>query len=233
MASVEKLIESSLDRFQESHFHIHSLEQFYHDADPFRWSLNCFIRSLKEIPQLVQMDLQNRAGFPEWFRQERAKLVTDPLIAFLSEKRDFVVHRGMFVPGSSGYIGITEGRGVKSGLGMPIDPLMDSDSAMLLYICSVQGKRDFLGVLDVNDEESMPCVQRIWKLPPFEDEVLDLAAKAWLRVGDCIKAVINWLGHDAPELSLTCRHSTQRVQFKVYDRAVLLEWQKDCGKRSA
>ena len=99
-------IESSLDRFQEAHFWIHALERYYHDAEPFRWHLNAFLRALKEVPQLITMELQNEAGFVAWFRDHRGKLASDPLLNILSKRRDFVVHRGMLLPDSRGTLGI-------------------------------------------------------------------------------------------------------------------------------
>jgi hypothetical protein len=105
-------IDPALDRFQEAHFWIHTLEEFYHYADPFRWHLNAFLKSLKEVPQLIQMGLQNEDGFPDWFATARTGLRADPLMKVLFDHRDFVVHRGMLVPDSWGAIGITEGSGI-------------------------------------------------------------------------------------------------------------------------
>ena len=156
----------------------------------------------------------------------RANLNSDPLISFLADKRDFVVHRGMFVPGSIGVIGITEGRGIKAGLVRPIDPLRDSDEVMQAYLLSVKEYGDTFGFLQP-DEESLPCVRRLWKIPPFDEEVLDLAAQAWLRVGELACAVIRWLGSEPPQLSLNCRHSSQQVQVKVYEREALEKWMKE------
>lgn len=47
----------SLDRFRESHFWIHQMEGYYHEADQFRWHLNAFLKALKEVSQLLLMDL--------------------------------------------------------------------------------------------------------------------------------------------------------------------------------
>jgi hypothetical protein len=217
MENVIGKIESCSDRFQESHFWIHSMEQFYHYADPFRWHLNAFLRSLKEVPQLLQMELQNEAGFSKWFRNHRAKLASDPLISFLSKQRDYVVHRGMLIPGSKGAIGLTEGRGIKFGLSFPIHPLEDSDHAMHRYLSVSKEHGDILELLRP-DEESLPCVKREWRIPSFDEEVLDLAAVAWLRVGETIASVLHWLGVEPPQLSLDCRHSSQQVQYKLYER---------------
>ncbi|MBI1965494.1 MAG: hypothetical protein HYS46_04525 [Betaproteobacteria bacterium] len=215
-------IESALDRFRESHFWIHTLEQFYHYSDPFRWHLNAFLKSLKEVPQLIQMGLQNEENFPTWFREEKDRLLSDPLMKFLSEQRDFVVHRGMLVPNSYGGIGLTEGRGFKAGLTFPIHPMEDSDGAMERYLHMVVGHRDFLELL-VPDDDSLPCVHRIWRVLPFKEEIVDLAARAWLRTGETVNAVVEWMGVEPQELSLDCRHSSQTVQYKLYDREKLSE----------
>lgn len=213
-------IESALDRFREAHFWIHTLEQYYHFADPFRWHLNAFLKSIKEVPPLIQMGLQNRPGFSAWFRVERERLRADPLMRFLSEQRDFVVHRGTLVPNSHGSIGITEGRGFKLGLTFPVHPLEDSDAAMHRYLRHVVEYRDFLEIL-LPDDDSLPCIERVWRMPPFDEELVDLAAQAWLRTGEMVNAVVAWMSETPQELSLDCRHSAQQVQFKIFDRTRL------------
>lgn len=215
-------ISAAVDRFQESHFWIHALENFYHYADPFRWHLNAFLKALKEIPQLLQMELQNEPGFPDWFREKNEKFRADLLVKYLAEKRDFVVHRGMLVPNSEAMIGITEGRGVKLGLTLPISPRDDSDDGMSNYLWHVAQARDTLGIL-VPDDDSLPCVHRIWRLPRFEDEIVDVAARAWLRTGEVMNAVAEWLGEASQPLALDCRHTSQQVQFKLYSREKLRE----------
>ncbi len=213
-------IPAALDRFGEAHFWIHGMERFYHDADPFRWHLNAFLRSLKEIPQLLAMELQSEAGFAEWYQVRRCELGKDPLVARLRKDRDFVVHRGMLLPASSGYIGVTEGRGLKLGMGQPIHPLEDSDAAMDRFLEAIAVAGDVLGILH-DDEESLPCVYREWKLEPFEADTLEVCAQAWLRVGDLIAQTLRWFGAKPPPLDLECRHSSQDVQFKMYDREEL------------
>lgn len=152
-------IESALDRFREAHFWIHMLEQYYHHADPFRWHFNAFIKSIKEVPQLLLMGLQNRKGFARWYRAKRENLSSDPLMSYLAGQRDFIVHRGMLVPSSHGAIGITEGRGFKHGLTFPVHPLEDNDNAMHRYLHQVLEHGDFLKIL-MPDEDSLPCIHR-------------------------------------------------------------------------
>jgi hypothetical protein len=214
-------IGAALDRFQEAHFWIHMMEEYYHHADQFRWFLNAFLKALKEVPDLVQMAMQNEDGFTAWFRERRTELRADPLIDVLSEKRDFVVHQSMLIPESSGVVGITEGRGFKTGITAPIHPLENSEDALVRLAQATQ-EVDFLG-LTTPDEDSLPCVQREWRLKEFDEEFVDVCAKAWLRMGETLEAVLRWQGADPPPLSLDCRHDSRRVRMKVFDRDALLE----------
>jgi hypothetical protein len=100
-------IEGSFDRFQEAHFWIHSLESYYHQAAQFRWHLGGFLKALKEVPQLLRVEVQNEPGFAEWFRGQIGGLRRDPLIAFLSKQRDIIVHQRMLVPNSQCTVGGT------------------------------------------------------------------------------------------------------------------------------
>lgn len=213
-------IEGAFDRFQEAHFWIHGLESHYHNAAQFRWHLNAFLKALKEVPQLLQMELQHQPGFPGWFRERRRQLSDDPLIAFLSQQRNIVVHRRMLIPNSQCKVGVTEHRGMKLGMGLNVDPREDSDHAMHRYLAVAAERGDFLGIL-IPDEDSIPCVQRVWRLSGFDEEVVEVCARAWLRTGETILEVIRWMGVEPPFLSIDCRHAEQKVQFKLYDRAKL------------
>ena len=188
----------ALDRFQEAHFWIHMMEQHYHYANPFRWYLNVFLKAIKEVPDLIQMAMQNEKDFTTWFHQEREVLRTDPLLKVFFKNRDLIVHRDMLVPKSSGTIGITEGKGFKSGVTLPIHPLEDSDDAILRYARHFSG-HDFLG-LTTPDEDSAPCVYRQWRINDFDEELVDLCATAWLKVGNAITAVLHWQGTNQPPL---------------------------------
>ena len=213
-------IPASFDRFQEAHFWIHGLENSYHQASHFRWHLNAFLKSLKEVPQLLNMELQNEDGFTDWFRDQKSRLNEDPLISYLSKQRDIVVHQRMLVPESRCSVGVTELRGMKLGMGLNIDPREDSDYAMNRYLNVAAERGDFLGIL-MRDEDSIPCVHRIWRIADFDDDLVEVCARAWLRTGEVVTEVVRWMGADPPPLSLDCRHGDQKVQFKLYDREKL------------
>ena len=176
-----------------------------------------FLKALKEVPQLLKMELQNEAEFKVWFKAHQVQLEADSLIDYLSKERDVVVHRHMLLPKSAGFVGVTEGRGIKLGFSFPINPLEDSDHAMECYLQYARTHGDVFNLL-TPDEESLPCVQRKWKLESFDDELIELCATAWLRLGKTIAVVLGWLGEDVPPLSLDYRHGVQQVQFKLYNR---------------
>jgi len=212
-------LNSTLDRFQEAHLWLHMMEQSYHHADPFRWYLNVFLKAIYEVPILINMELQNRSGFPKWFANQRRVLQSDPLIDALYKGRDRIVHKKMLLPKSRAVVGLTEGRGIKLGFGMNINPLEDSDHGMHWYLAA----GDFLDIL-VPDEDSLPCVEREWRLPDFDEELIDLCSRAWLRVSVTVADVLKLLGEDVPPQTLTCRRTHQAVRFKTYSRDTLRKW---------
>jgi len=216
-------IPSSIDRLLEAGFHVRQMDEVFHFADEFRWSLNCFLRALKEVPQIIRMELQYKVGFKAWFDGRYEAVRTDALIQYFGKQRDGVVHKQMLKPASSGFVGITEGRGIKLGIGVPIDPLQDSDIAMQKYLHFCAGHDDLMGVLG-DDEESLPCIERTWKLDQFPDEdVTDLAARAWQKMADLMSDVAVWLGNEPIPFKLS-RAPTKWIRIKMYDREKLREY---------
>src|SRR6266403_1072540 len=65
-----------LDRLRESHWFIHQMVEHYHSADRFRYSLNAFLRSLKEIRPMLQQGMQGVNGFKDWFSVHGESLKT-------------------------------------------------------------------------------------------------------------------------------------------------------------
>ncbi len=68
MTCAHSQVEAALDRWLECHWHIHQMEGNYHYPDPFRYALNSYIRALKEIPQILRMELQNHADYRTYFQ---------------------------------------------------------------------------------------------------------------------------------------------------------------------
>jgi hypothetical protein len=176
---------SSFDRMDEAAWFIRLMEENYHNADKFRWSLNSFLRTLKEIMQVVTVEVQHDKKLIELTAKKKAELSSDPLLSYLFKQRDIVVHQSMLKPLSKGYIGFTRGRGLKLGVGLPIDPLVDSVQAILKYISHAAKSSDFMGILYTEEDGSgeYTCVKREWKMSQFPNiEITQLAANAWEKV---------------------------------------------------
>jgi hypothetical protein len=83
-------IDAALDRWSECHWHIHQMEANYHTPNPFRYSLNSFLRAIKEIPQILKMELQNHTEFKDNFKPLIDSIKKNELMSFLNKKRDFI-----------------------------------------------------------------------------------------------------------------------------------------------
>lgn len=218
-ASIIKSLESSFDRLEEAAWFIRMMEEHYHKADHFRWSLNSFLRALKEVTQLVTMEVQQNAEVSEWLRAEKRALVQEPLVAMLFKQRDMIVHKSMLKPASKGSVGFTRGRGLKIGLGMPIDPLADSEEAILRYIHHAAKKMDFLGILYTEEDGGgeYTCVHREWRLEQFPDqELTQLAAHAWIRIAKLTLDAATKLGARVVEPKFALQ-DPNKVQFEMYN----------------
>lgn len=224
---------STLDRLDEAGWFIHMMEEHYHKADRFRWCLNSFLRSLKEVVQLLTMEVQQNATASKWLRQEKQTLYDEPIISFLFKQRDIVVHKSMLKPASAGSVGFTRGRGLKIGLGMPIDPLSDSEEAILRYIHFAAKGKDFLGILYTEDDGGgeYTCVHREWRLDQFPDkELTELAAQAWERIAQLTLDVATKLGANVikPKFKLG---NPDQVRFEIYNPEWIKEQLEDAKAR--
>lgn len=224
MSCIHKEIEASLDRWQEVHWQIHQIEKHYHDPDGVRFSFNSLIRAAKEIPQLLSMELQNRSDYSEHIRPHLDELKADPLFSLLSEKRNFIVHRGVLEVHSSGAIGTTEGRGWKISASFPVHPWESSDEAYLRFkkTCKAnKNVRDLLGP----DCDSWPMLQRKWCLPEFPDrDFLEVAITTWHTAGKTLSDILVHLGGDALDTQLLCAHDPNRVRRREYSQAEFFQF---------
>ncbi|MHB0805296.1 hypothetical protein [Stutzerimonas nitrititolerans] len=218
-------LSSSFDRIDEAAWFIRLMEENYHSANKFRWSLNSFLRTLKEIMQLVSMEVQGSKELSKLVAAKKSELSNDPLIAFLYKQRDIVVHKEMLKPASRGSVGFTRGRGMKLGLDLPIDPLSDSREAIKKYIYFAAKDTDFMGILYTEEDGGgeYTCVQRQWRLSQFpETEITELAASAWEKVAQAFFDVAGEMGAKLIKPTFKLGNPNQ-VQFEIYNP----EWVKE------
>lgn len=194
------------------------MEANYHAPDCFRYSLNSFIRSVKEIPQLLKMELQNEPGYKTGFKPLIESLRRNVLFEKLSKHRDFIVHRGMLEVLSTGQAGTTEGRGVKIAFGFNISPYESSDDAYERYKEACRSNKVFRGMAGP-DCDSSPCIWRAWRIQEFPDmELLELAISAWRLIGEVLSQIVVLHGGDALDLSFSCRHDPESIKVKVFSQ---------------
>ena len=219
MNCVHKSIESSLDRFSEAHWQIHQIEQHYHSPEGARFSFNAFIRAIKEIPQILLMELQNRSDYSTIIKPKIETLKENSLFFLLSKKRDYVVHKGMLDVHSSGTIGTTEGRGFKIGFSFAVAAWETSDEAYSRFI-KVCRSDTFLRELMGPDCDSWPILQRKWCLPDFPDQdFLSVAVTAWETCGTVISEILVHLGGEPLDTTLLCAPDPDKVRRKEYSQA--------------
>lgn len=202
-----KTLGSSMDRLNEAQWYVELMQEHYHCAAKFRWALSSFLRAIKEVSQIISMEVQVNNDLKEWYKEKRKEISKDPIISYLSKQRDIVVHQKALETASKGTIGFTRNKKLKLGLGISIDPSHDSEEAILTYINFAAKESDFLGILYTEHDGSgeFTAVVREWCLDEHLDtEVTLLCKHAWEML---IKVVVDlgcMLGADlfAPELKM-------------------------------
>ena len=211
-------IASSLDRWTECHWHLHQMESNYHVPDPFRYSLNSFIRSAKEVPGILMSDLQRHPKVRAEVDSELKKLSKNPLFATLKKRRDFLVHRGMLAPKSHGRIGTTEGSRVKITFPFHVVAHETSEEAYERYKAVCRNDR-FLRQLTGPDCDSAPTLWRTWQIEDFPDQdLLEVAFDSWQLLGKILSATTVALGSTPLDLTMSCRHDPKAIQLKKFSQ---------------
>jgi hypothetical protein len=206
----------------EVHWHIHQIEWHYHIPEGFRFSFNSFIRSAKEVPAIIRMELQNHQDYREKIKPIVDRLREDPLFRKISGRRDFLVHRGMLETRSEGMIGTTEGRGFKFGFRFNLYPFESSDAAYERFKAICREDRDIRELMGP-DCDSWPCVYREWKTDDFDEELLEVAVNTWKAIGKTLTDIVEHLGAGPLDLSLSCRHEPERVKMREFSQRDFLE----------
>lgn len=217
MTCAHQKIEAALDRWQESHWHLHQLEDHYHDADAFRYSMNAFIRALREIPDLVNMSIQNNAEFVAWHKPIRKTLETeDRLIVQIFKHRRYIVHQSMLKPKSKAYMAAIRAYTIKMQFPFHVDPFEDSDAAVKRFLKMTKENPVLLGML-APDEVQVLALIREWHIEGFDDEITTVFRSAWLRIGEYLSGVLEFLGGERlPNTCPNCFKDPREHYYKKY-----------------
>jgi len=211
-------IEAALDRWSECHWHIHQMEANYHTPDLFRYSLNSFIRAVKEIPQILKMELQNHSQYRSDFKPIIDSFRSNELMSLLHKKRDFIVHQGMLDILSKGSVGTTEGRGIKISIGFNVSPHESTQEAYERFKSLCKNDNVIRGLAGP-DCDSWPMIRREWRIQEIpEHELLELSVNAWRLIGEVISEIVVKLGGESLDLSFSCRHDPEKVKTMEFSQ---------------
>lgn len=212
---IHTIMQASLDRWQECHWHLHQMEANYHEPEPFRFSFNSFIRAVKEVPNVLVHDLQRRPEVKRAIEPELGELRRSELFSLLGKRRDFVVHRGMLELNSKGSVGTTEGSRIKISFPFYVAPTESSDEAYERYKQACRTDKLLRGLGP--DCDSAPALWRTWQIPQLPDrDLLDVAFEAWQAVGQVLSDSAVAAGEGPLDLRMPCRHNPENVRVKRF-----------------
>lgn len=214
---VHNELELSLDRWNECHWYLHQMEANYHEPEPFRYSCNSFLRSVKEVPQALMNDIQKHPNIRDKIQLNFQQVRDNELFRTLAKQRDFVVHHGALNLNSQGLIGTMEGPKIKIAFPFRVHPWERSADAYERYkeMCRSD---EFLRGLGP-DCDSTPALWRTWMIPQFPGrDLLDVAFDAWVLLGQLLSSTIEALGGEKLDLSMPCRHDTKQIQLKRFSQ---------------
>lgn len=218
MACAHTLIEPALDRWSECHWHLHQMEANYHQPDTFRFALNSFIRTFKEVPQLLLITTQNHRELRKAIAPVVDALESSALYKTLTLKRNFLVHRGMLELESRGSAGTTEGRKIKISFPFHVHPNETSDEAYERYKAVCRSDKMMRGLIGP-DCDSSPAIWRTWIIKDFPGrDLLEVAFEAWTRLGEVLSATVEARGGEPIDLSMPCRHDPELVKIKRFSQ---------------
>jgi hypothetical protein len=169
------------------------------------------------MPQILTTELQN-AGNKSELKPLINSIYKDSLFEVFRKKRNFIVHQGMLDLLSKGVVGTTEGRGVKIGIPFPVSPNESSNEAYERFkrVCR---EDNFIRSLAGPDCDSWPCIIREWKIREFPDsDLLDICIDAWRKMGTILSEILEVIGGEKLDLSLSCRHDPKEVKMVEFSQ---------------
>lgn len=218
MDCAHTLIEPALDRWGECHWHLHQMEANYHQPDLFRYALNSFIRTFKEVPQLLKITTQNHLELRKAIAPAFDALKGSDLYKVLASTRNFLVHQGMLELESRGSAGTTEGGKVKISFPFRVHPWESSDEAYIRYKEVCRTDKMMRGLIGP-DCDSGPAIWRTWLIADFPGrDLLEVAFEAWTRLGEVLSATVEARGGEPLDLSMPCRHDPELVKIMRFSQ---------------
>lgn len=218
VACVHDHLDSSLDRLNECHWHIHQMEGNYHVPDGFRYALNSFIRAIADVPAMLNKNLERHEAARRAVKPKLKAMEETALFSILKLRRNFIVHQGMLAVNSHGSAVTLEGSKVKFSFPFKVAPWESSDDAYERFKDMCRNDNLWRGLGP--DCDSSPGILRTWAIPQLPNrEMLEVAFEAWMLTGNLLSDAVMALGGEPLDLRLTCLHEPERVRLKRYSQA--------------
>ena len=198
------------DRLTEAHYFLHEMMRLYHDPFPFRYSLNAFIGATRTTTWMLQKESRHVEGFEKWYAPQQARLIADPVLNLIDEKRTYIVHKGALEVRSTVTAGYFKH-------GRPAGAMITDISPWVPSAAIIEHLRQ-TGDLHVVDPERVFIgeeygVSRTWKLPDLPDrDLLELSVEAWEGVANVVAAAHQWRGAKF-EPDAECKHDIPRARI--------------------
>lgn len=115
------------DKIEECDYFLFQMIRYYHISRLFRFYLNAFVKSFREITFMLQTYKNVIPGFSNWYAKKQEEFKNDRLLKWLSNSRTKVVHQDMLKTKSKLEAGVYRGRKLKLAIVVPVDnPFVDS-----------------------------------------------------------------------------------------------------------
>lgn len=170
------------DKFIEAWYFLTRMVEYYHRAKLFRWYLDAFIQSLRNVTFMLQSEGSVIPDFKIWYKQQQQLLREDVVLVNFKNARNILVKEGMLRSKSTMIAGIFHRAHLKIGIGS-IEVDLFTDSIDLL-----EKAKSFCIPFMLDKEHSaldeQIGVQRKWVVADIGDEEISLLCyKAWRTLG--------------------------------------------------
>lgn len=172
---------ATVDKYWEAWYFLLGMCEQYHDPYAFRYELNAFIQSLRNITFMLQSEPARPKTFDTWYLNEQKKMRADEALRRFVNARNLIVKQSNLATASKAELGLFRGRRFKLGLNIDLNPFHDSH---LL----IQKAQEFMIGFMLDAEHSQIGEQiglrRTWIAPDLgPTEVVGLCANSLAKIG--------------------------------------------------
>jgi len=182
------------DTFEQAHYHLHECISNYHNPTLFRFNLNSFIQSLRNITFALQSEKQKIPDFDNWYSKMQEELRKDELLKRFVEGRNIVVKQGMLETKSKISTGLFKYRQEKACVILDVSPFTESkdvfEMSKKVWIPGFVSEEHFF----IGEEIG---IKREWIVETISNnEIIGDCNKAWITLGILVGEAHKILGVD-------------------------------------